>query len=104
MEEIRRHAIEAGSRRARACYDLRVTSGDIRGFLDRDWARLADAKARAWTAGKQTPAHDLRTADQLRRYVLSIRADWPSADDRDADRQTHIRVSEALGAAVVRSR
>jgi hypothetical protein len=81
-----------------------VTLDDVRQFVNRDWAHIAAEKDRRWATAKQTPGDDLRAADQLRRHVLSIRADWPSADDRAEDRQAHIRVSEALGAAVVRSR
>lgn len=81
-----------------------MTRDDIRQFMERNWARIAAAKDRTWATAKQTPAEDLRAADQLRRYTLSVRPDWPSADDRAADLQAHIRVSEALGAAGVRSR
>ena len=81
-----------------------MTLDDITRFVNRDWASIAAEKDRRWATAKQTPSDDLRLADQLRRHVLSIRADWPSADDRAEDRQAHIRVSEALGAAVVRSR
>lgn len=88
----------------RACYDQLVTPDDIRQFVNRDWANIAAEKDRRWATAKQTPAGDLRAADQLRRHVLSIRADWPSADDRDADLRAHIRVSEALGAVSLRSR
>ena len=81
-----------------ACYDSAVTRDNIREFVNRDWARLAAAKALAWQAGKRTPAGDLHLADQLRRYVLTVRPDWPGLDDRTDDLQSHIRVSEALGA------
>lgn len=81
-----------------------MTLDDIRQFVNRDWAHITAEKDRRWATAKRAPADDLRAADQLRRHVLSIRADWPSADDRAADLQAHIRVSEALGAAVVRSR
>lgn len=81
-----------------------VTRDDIREFASRDWAGVAAAKARAWEAGKRTPAGDLYAADQLRRYVLTVRPDWPGPDDRADDLQSHIRVSEALGAVGLRPR
>jgi len=80
-----------------------VTGGEIRQLLDRDWTRLADAKTRTWQAAKGGPAADLRAADQLRRYVLAVRRDWPDPLERAGDLGTHIRVSEALGAVRVRS-
>jgi hypothetical protein len=81
-----------------------VTRDDIRAFVSRDWAGLAAAKASAWQSSKRTPAGDLQAADELRRYVLTLRPDWPSRDDRTDDLQNHIRVSEALGAAGIRPR
>ena len=77
---------------------MTVTRDDIRQFLDRDWARIASAKARTWQAGKQTPAGDLRAGDQLRQHVAALRPDWPNPADRSEDLQTHVRVSEALRA------
>jgi len=89
---------------APACYDPRVTPDDIRRFVARDWARLATAKARAWQNSKRTPADDLSAANQLRRYTLMVRPDWPSPDDRAEDLRAHVRVSEALSAVSLRSR
>jgi hypothetical protein len=81
-----------------------VTRDDIRQFLNRDWARIAAAKARTWQAGKHTPASDLRAGDELRRHVAALRPDWPDPHDRAEDLRTHLRVSEALGAGSIRSR
>jgi len=81
-----------------------VTRDDIWAFVNRDWARAADAKAETWKAGKRTPAADLRAAHELRRHVLTLRPDWPGPDDRADDLRTHVRVSEALGAVGIRSR
>lgn len=81
-----------------------MTRDDIRSFVNRDWARVADAKVEAWQARKATPAEDLRAAAELRRHVLALRSDWPSRDDRLDDLQSHIRLSEALGAIVLRPR
>lgn len=81
-----------------------MTRDDIREYVNRDWVRVAAAKAEAWEAGKQTPAGDLRAAHELRRYVLTVRPDWPGLDDRAEDLRTHLRVSEALGAVGIRPR
>lgn len=78
-----------------------MTRDDIRNFLDRDWARIASAKTRTWQAAKQTPAGDLRAADELRRHVAAIRPDWPDAGERAEDLRTHLRVSKALGAVTI---
>ena len=96
--------IAGGTPAAVACYDPSVTRDDIRKFVNRDWARVAAAKTETWQAGERTPAGDLRAADQLRRYVLTVRPDWPGHDDRIDDLQSHIRVSEALGAIGIRPR
>ena len=83
---------------------LAMTQEQIRAFVTRDWAGLAAAKAFAWQASQRTAGGDLHTADQLRRYVLTVRPDWPSPDDRADDLRNHIRVSEALGAIAIRPR
>lgn len=69
--------------------------------MQRDWSAVAEAKAQAWQTGKRMPGDDLRTADQLRRYVQTVHPDWPHREDRRDDFRAHVRVSKALG--VVRS-
>lgn len=81
-----------------------MTRDDIRQFVNRDWTRIAAAKARTWQAGKQTPAGDLRAGDELRRHVAALRPDWPDPGDRADDLRTHLRVSEALGAVGISPR
>jgi len=83
-----------------------MTREDVRRFVDRDWARVSAAKDRAWLAAKRDngAADALRAGDQLRRFARSVRADWPDLAHRTNDRQTHVRVSEALGAVRIRPR
>ncbi len=81
-----------------------MTQEQIRAFVTRDWAGLADAKARIWQAGKRSPAGDLHAGDLLRRYVLTVRPDWPGPEDRADDLRNHVRISQALGAIVIRPR
>lgn len=81
-----------------------MTRDAIMAFVQRDWARLAAAKARTWRAAKRSPAADLRAADELRRYTRGLRPDWPDDDERRDDRSTHVRVSKALGTVAIRSR
>jgi uncharacterized protein YbjT (DUF2867 family) len=77
-----------------------MTREDIVRFATRDWAAVADDKAGYWVARKRTmtPADVLRLGDDLRRHALSLRPDWPDDADRAADRDTHVRVTEALRA------
>ena len=83
-----------------------MTREDIRRFAGRDWSRLAAAKDRAWLRAKQamSTSDAIRTADELRKFAIVARAGWPDPADRADDVQTHVRVSEALGAVHVRPR
>ena len=83
-----------------------MTRDDIRRFAGRDWSRLAVAKDRAWLRAKQamSTSDAIRAADELRKFTLDARAGWPDPTDRANDVQTHVRVSEALGAVHVRPR
>ena len=71
---------------------------DVRAFMRRDWAAVAEAKEAAWLDVRrvQGVAGVLRLADALRAHARQVRPDWPSADDRAEDLATHERVSEAL--------
>lgn len=75
---------------------------DLVRFATRDWAAIADDKARYWADRKasMTPAGVLQLGDDLRRHALSVRPDGPSATDRAADGETHRRVSESLRAVI----
>jgi hypothetical protein len=66
----------------------------LRAFAARNWDAVARSKAAMWQ--ELTPADKIRLADELRRQALLTRPGWPSAADRRADLQTHLRVSEAL--------
>jgi len=78
-----------------------VDADDIRAFARRDWAAVADAKARFWAERKHTmtPAEALAIAEALRQHARALRADWPDDRERDEDFAVHLRVSEALRAA-----
>lgn len=77
-----------------------MTREDLVRFATRDWAVIADDKARYWAERKRTmsPAEVLRLGDDLRRYASALRPGWPNEADRAADRATHGRVTEALRA------
>jgi hypothetical protein len=71
---------------------------DLIAFARRDWASVASVKDRFWVEQKRrmTPTEALQLADSLRSSVASRRGDWPSAEERRADLETHLRVSENL--------
>lgn len=71
---------------------------DVRAFLARDWRAVADEKDRFWLEQRVRygSAWAFEVAEALRQEVLSTRSDWPSADEREADRAVHERVSGAL--------
>ena len=84
-----------------------MNADDIRGFARRDWAAVADAKARFWVDRKRAmaPGEALAISEMLRQHARALRPDWPDARERDEDRAVHERVSEALRAvSPVRSR
>jgi len=71
---------------------------DIEAYLGRDWAGAALRKADYWAERKArlTPLEALGLADDLRRQVCSLRPDWPSAEERQDDLASHLKVSELL--------
>lgn len=83
-----------------------MNPAELRSFAHRDWQSVAEAKIAYWLEQKSRwPIVDvIALADDLRRHALSLRPDWPGADERAADLAVHVRVSEALGAVDARSR
>lgn len=83
-----------------------MTREDLVRFARRDWAAVAAAKEQHWLRQKRSmsPADVLQMGDVLRRHARSVRADWPSADERRADHETHRRVGQALRAVAGSSR
>jgi len=77
-----------------------MTRDDLIRFASRDWAAVADAKARYWVERKiaMSPAAIMQLGDDLRRHAQAMRPDWPGDADRAADAAQHHRVSEALRA------
>ncbi len=71
---------------------------DIRGFLQRDWARVAEAKAAYWAERKRRlgAAEGLRVSDDLRRQVIAARPSWPSELERAADVEAHAKLSRRM--------
>lgn len=81
-------------------YHGRVDRDDLRQFALRNWAAVADGKARYWAErkGVMSAAEALRLGAELRAYVSSLRPDWPTEAEREADLDTHARVASALRA------
>ena len=77
-----------------------MNADDIRAFARRDWAAVADAKARFWADRKcsMTPGEALATAEMLRQHARALKPDWPDDRERGEDLAVHLRVSEALRA------
>jgi hypothetical protein len=71
---------------------------DARAFVDRDWGRVAEAKAAFWVRRKRAlgPAEGLRVSEALRLQVLATHPGWPDAADRAADLEAHARLSRRL--------
>ena len=75
---------------------MATTDESLRAFASRPWAEIESLKRRYWSESERTPAQLLKLADELRRYTLSVRPDWPDEAEREADLKTHIRVSRQL--------
>ncbi|HEX7705230.1 MAG TPA: hypothetical protein VF701_02120 [Thermoanaerobaculia bacterium] len=77
---------------------------DLIAFARRDWTSVATEKDRFWVEQKRqmTATEALQFADDLRSSVVRRRGDWPSADERRVDLETHARVSESLRRARAR--
>ena len=71
---------------------------DIRAYVERDWSAVQALKERYWAERKRalTPERALRIGDELRRYVKTLRPDWPDKEQGEADLRVHLRVSELL--------
>ena len=71
---------------------------DLIAYANRDWESVAAAKERYWAERKacMTPTEVFELVDALREEMKSRRPDWPSAEERRIDLETHARVSECL--------
>ena len=71
----------------------------LRAFVRRDWAAASRDKERYWAEHQRQGgfAEGIRIAEGLRQQVLRARPDWPSAEEREEDLATHLRVLEVVG-------
>jgi hypothetical protein len=74
-----------------------ITRG-IREFAGRDWESARRSKEAYWgeRIARLGPAEAFRIAEELRQEVLLLHPAWPSAAQRHADVQSHIRVAALL--------
>lgn len=70
----------------------------VRAFVSRDWRSLSQDKERYWASYKveNGPASGIRIASALRAQVRRARPDWPSAEERREDLDTHLRLIEVI--------
>ena len=75
-----------------------MTRKDLQAFASRNWDLVARQKEIWWAErGRQlTPEQKIRIGDMLRRHARRLHPDWPNAEERREDLETHARVSEAL--------
>lgn len=75
-----------------------MTRAEILAFARRDWAAVEAAKGDDWARRKASmgAGRMLLVADGLRRAVASLRPDWPSAAEREADLAAHASLSGQL--------
>ncbi len=60
----------------------------------RDWGAVRASKEAYWRTLE--PLDRLRLADELRQHALLLHPDWPTAEQRAADHEAHVRLSERL--------
>jgi hypothetical protein len=66
-------------------------------LLSKRWDLLAEYKDQYWRKRKQLGLREaLRVVDSLRTQAQFFNPSWPTLEDREADLETHLRVSAAL--------
>jgi hypothetical protein len=79
-------------------YSRSVRPEDITRFAGRDWEAIDASKTASWLEERRRRGVRwcFEVADGLRRQVARQQPGWPTAADRRADLETHVRVGEAL--------
>ncbi|MSP16633.1 MAG: hypothetical protein EXR73_08495 [Myxococcales bacterium] len=77
---------------------FKFDAGELRAYLNRDWALVARAKAEFWAdrVRRLGLVEVLRAMSELRDHARALRPDWPTDQERVDDLQSHHRVAEAL--------
>jgi hypothetical protein len=63
-----------------------------------DWAALESVDRRYWADeyARDGAATSLHASAALRQHMRSVRADWPTAAERDADLRHHVHTQRLL--------
>ncbi len=71
---------------------------DVLPFLNRDWSRVERAKLRYWRDRKRRMGRleGVVVSDDLRKQVLAMHPEWPSAADRTEDLRAHVQLSDRM--------
>jgi predicted subunit of tRNA(5-methylaminomethyl-2-thiouridylate) methyltransferase len=79
-----------------------VRKQDLIDFAERSRVDLSAIDAAYWRQRKRRLGlgEGNRIAEELRRHVLELRPDWPSEQERRADFEAHLRLSEMLRSVV----
>jgi hypothetical protein len=75
-----------------------MRSADVRAYLERGWRELEELQASAWDElrRREGATAALVAADELRRFTVAARPDWPDERERSEDLEVHVRVGEWL--------
>jgi hypothetical protein len=70
----------------------------FRAFLDEDCSDASQATDHFWRLYKRTRgvAAAFRLVDEVRQQYLAAHPDWPSAEEREEDMATHLRVIDVI--------
>jgi len=69
-------------------------------LIGKRWDLLARYKDQYWRGRKRLGLREaLRVVDALRTQARAFQPSWPTQDDREADLETHLRVTAALDRA-----
>jgi hypothetical protein len=76
-----------------------VRKQDLVAFADpRRWRALQEVKRAGRAAWRRRfgPVESMKLADRLNDEVRAVHPDWPTAEERAADLESHAQVSEML--------
>ena len=74
---------------------------DLRSFVERDWAAAGTSERDHWARefAARGARSTLDAADALWRHMRTVRPDWPTDEDRQADLAHHIALKRAIDRA-----
>ena len=77
---------------------MKFDPNHLREYAARPWEEIERVKRRAQaeSVARMTPAERISSADLLRRHAQQINPDWPDENERNADIENHVRVSDLL--------